>query len=109
MISSDATQPDEEAPEQSVEPVHADLLSWYADHGRDLPWRHTRDPYAILVAEMMLQQTGVERVLPKYRAWLERFPTLRALADAPTAESIRLWSGLGYNSRAVRLQSIARD
>lgn len=109
MISPDTAQPDEEAPEQGVAAAHAALLSWYAEHGRDLPWRHTRDAYAILVAEMMLQQTGVERVLPKYDAWLKRFPTLQALADAPTAEAIRLWSGLGYNSRAVRLQSIARD
>src|SRR5919198_712373 len=89
--------------------VHEWLLLWFAAQGRDLPWRHTRDPYAILVAEIMLQQTGVERVLPKYEAWLARFPTLHALAAAPRSEVIRLWSGLGYNSRAVRLHEVARQ
>jgi A/G-specific adenine glycosylase len=84
------------------------LLAWYAAEGRDLPWRHTRDPYAILVAEMMLQQTQVERVIPKYQAFLATFPTFAALAAAPTAEVIRAWAGLGYNQRAVRLQGIAR-
>lgn len=99
---------DEKAPPRS-EAVQERLLAWFAQQGRDLPWRRTRDPYAILVSEMMLQQTGVERVLPKYEAWLARFSTLQALAEAPTAEVIRLWSGLGYNSRAVRLQGIARQ
>ena len=84
------------------------LLAWYAANGRDLPWRRTRDPYHILVSEMMLQQTQVPRVLPRYLRWLERFPTLEALAAAPTADVLREWSGLGYNSRAVRLQAIAR-
>lgn len=89
--------------------VQEHLLVWFAVHGRAaLPWRRTRDPYAILVAEMMLQQTGVERVAPKYEAWLAEFPTLQALAAAPTAAVIRAWAGLGYNSRAVRLQEIAR-
>ncbi len=100
---------EDERPAPVAEAVQERLLAWFAQQGRDLPWRHTRDPYAILVAEMMLQQTGVERVRPKYAAWLERFPTLRALAEAPRAEVIRLWSGLGYNSRAVRLQEIARQ
>jgi A/G-specific adenine glycosylase len=86
------------------------LRAWYATEGRAaLPWRHTRDPYAILVSEVMLQQTQVERVLPKYRAFLEQFPTLRALAAAPVAEVIRAWAGLGYNMRAVRLHEIARQ
>ncbi len=84
------------------------LLAWYAANGRDLPWRRTRDPYHILVSEMMLQQTQVPRVLPRYLQWLERFPSLEALAAAPTADVLREWSGLGYNSRAVRLQAIAR-
>jgi len=89
--------------------VQGRLLAWFDVHGRTaLPWRRTRDPYAILVAEMMLQQTGVERVTPKYEAWLAEFPTLEALAAAPTAALIRAWAGLGYNSRAVRLQEIAR-
>jgi A/G-specific adenine glycosylase len=73
-----------------------------------LPWRRTRDPYRILVSEVMLQQTQVDRVLPYYEAFLERFPTVQALAEAPTAEVIRLWSGLGYNRRAVNLQRTAR-
>ena len=86
------------------------LLAWYAREGRaGLPWRATRDPYAILVSEVMLQQTQVERVIPKYLAFLERFPTLAALAEAPTADVIREWAGLGYNMRAVRLQEIARQ
>ena len=90
--------------------AHAALLAWYAREGRTgLPWRATRDPYAILVSEVMLQQTQVERVIPKYLAFLERFPTLAALAEAPTADVIREWAGLGYNMRAVRLQEVARQ
>jgi A/G-specific adenine glycosylase len=86
------------------------LLDWYKQNGRaGLPWRQTRDPYAILVSEVMLQQTQVERVIPKYHAFLERFPTLEALAEAPTADVIRAWAGLGYNMRAVRLQQVARQ
>ncbi|MGH2364766.1 MAG: A/G-specific adenine glycosylase [Chloroflexota bacterium] len=73
-----------------------------------MPWRHTHDPYRVLVAEVMLQQTQVERVLPKYAQWLERFPTLASLAEAAPAEVIRQWAPLGYNGRAVRLQAIAR-
>ncbi len=84
------------------------LGAWYAAHKRDLPWRHTRDPYAILVSEVMLQQTQVDRVIPKYHAFLAAFPTLADLAAASTDEVIRVWSGLGYNQRAVRLQQIAR-
>lgn len=90
--------------------AHSLLLEWYAREGRaGLPWRATRDPYAILVSEVMLQQTQVDRVIPKYLAFLERFPSLAALAEAPTAEVIRAWAGLGYNMRAVRLQEIARQ
>jgi A/G-specific adenine glycosylase len=85
------------------------ILDWYATSGRDLPWRHTRDPYAILVSEIMLQQTQVDRVLPKYAAFLGQFPDFAALAAAPTGEVIRAWQGLGYNLRAVRLQRIARE
>ena len=85
-------------------------LDWYAREGRaNLPWRRTHDPYAILVSEVMLQQTQVERVIPKYHAFLAQFPTLAALASAPTAEVIRAWAGLGYNMRAVRLQKIAQQ
>ncbi|MDE3078046.1 MAG: A/G-specific adenine glycosylase [Chloroflexota bacterium] len=85
------------------------MLAWYRGAARELPWRRTRNAYHILVAEVMLQQTQVERVLPKYGQWLEAFPTLAALAAAPTAEVIRLWAPLGYNGRAVRLQRIARE
>ena len=84
------------------------LLAWYAAHGRELPWRKTRDPYAILVSEVMLQQTQAARVVPRWLAWLERWPTAGALAAAPAAEVIREWQGLGYNRRAVNLQRAAR-
>jgi A/G-specific adenine glycosylase len=88
--------------------IRAALLGWFAASGRDLPWRHTRDPYRIMVAEIMLQQTQVDRVLPKFRAFLEYYPTLEALASAPTADVIRAWAGLGYNRRAVNMQRTAR-
>ena len=84
------------------------LLRWFEAHGRDLPWRRTRDPYAILVSEVMLQQTQVDRVVPRYLAWLERWPTVEALAAAPAANVIREWQGLGYNRRALSLHRAAR-
>lgn len=84
------------------------LLEWFEENARDLPWRRTRDPYAILVSEVMLQQTQVDRVLPYYTRFLERFPTVEDLAAASTADVIRIWSGLGYNRRAVNLQRAAR-
>jgi A/G-specific adenine glycosylase len=84
------------------------LLGWFQEHARDLPWRRTRDPYAILVSEVMLQQTQVDRVLPYYTQFLERFPTVEDLANAATSDVIRIWSGLGYNRRAVNLQRAAR-
>jgi A/G-specific adenine glycosylase len=83
------------------------LLAWYARHGRDLPWRETRDPYPILVSEVMAQQTQVARVVPRWEEWLARWPTVEALADAPLAEVIRAWQGLGYNRRAVSLHRAA--
>ena len=85
------------------------MLAWFAERGRDLPWRHTNDPYAILVSEVMLQQTQVERVVPRYLAWLERWPTARALADASIADVIRAWQGLGYNRRGLNLHRAARQ
>ena len=89
------------------------LSEWFAANARDLPWRHTRDPYAILVSEVMLQQTQVDRVIPRYLAWLERWPTVESLAAATTGDVIREWQGLGYNRRAVNLhraaQRVARD
>ena len=84
------------------------LLAWYGEHGRDLPWRRTRDPYAILVSEVMLQQTQAARVAPRWLAWLGRWPSAEALAAASTADVIREWQGLGYNRRAVNLQRAAR-
>jgi A/G-specific adenine glycosylase len=83
------------------------LLGWYNETGRDLPWRRTRDPYGILVSEVMLQQTQVERVLPRWVAWLERWPTVEALAAASPADVIRAWQGLGYNRRALNLHRAA--
>ncbi len=83
------------------------LLAWYAANGRNLPWRHTRDAYAILVSEVMLQQTQVERVIRRYDAWLARCPTAEALAAAPAADVIVAWQGLGYNRRAVNLHRAA--
>ena len=84
------------------------VLAWFREHGRDLPWRRTRDPYAILVSEVMLQQTQVERVVPRYLRWLERWPSVEELASARTDDVIREWQGLGYNRRAVNLQRAAR-
>src|SRR5205085_3909468 len=86
----------------------ARLLAWYRRHGRDLPWRKTVDPYHILVSEIMLQQTQVDRVLPKYVEWLEKYPSLQALAAAPERDVTTSWYPLGYNVRPKRLQSIAR-
>ena len=85
------------------------LLSWYRRHGRDLPWRKTDDPYHILVSEIMLQQTQVDRVLPKYTEWLDKYPSMAALAAAPEREVTETWYPLGYNIRPRRLQSIARE
>ena len=84
------------------------LLAWYEATGRDLPWRQTTDPYAILVSEVMLQQTQVERVIPRWQRWLERWPTVEALAAATPAQVIVEWQGLGYNRRAVNLHRAAR-
>ncbi len=87
----------------------AKLLKWYRQHGRDLPWRHTRNPYNILVSEIMLQQTQVERVKIFYRTWLKQFPNWKRLAQASNADVIKAWSGLGYNRRALALRDIARQ
>ena len=85
------------------------LLAWYRAHGRDLPWRRTDDPYHILVSEIMLQQTQVDRVLPKYHEWLSKYPSLDALASADERDVNETWRPLGYNIRPRRLQSIARE
>jgi A/G-specific adenine glycosylase len=83
------------------------LLDWYREHGADLPWRRTRDPYPILVSEVMLQQTQVARIVPRYLVWLERWPTVDALAAATPADVIRAWQGLGYNRRGLNLYRAA--
>ena len=88
--------------------MEALLLTWFSQNGRDLPWRRTRDPYAILVSEVMLQQTQVARVVPRYLAFLERWPTIESLAAATPADVIREWQGLGYNRRALNLHRAAR-
>ena len=96
-------------PPQARRRFRRTLLNWYAAHGRDLPWRRTDDPYHILVSEIMLQQTQVERVLPKYDEWLKKFPSLAALAAAPVDEVTETWYPLGYNIRPRRLHAIARE
>jgi A/G-specific adenine glycosylase len=93
-----------------TEAIHAfqqQILSWYDTFKRDLPWRGDPDPYHILVSEIMLQQTQVDRVIPRYLAFLERFPTLQSLAQASTADVLRQWQGLGYNRRAINLKRAA--
>jgi A/G-specific adenine glycosylase len=89
------------------ERAHA-LLAWYDAVRRPLPWRSTRDPYALLVSEVMLQQTQAARVVPYYEAFLARFPDAAALATAPARDVLAAWSGLGYNRRALALQAAAR-
>lgn len=93
---------------QTIQHFQNTILLWYSQHQRDLPWRKTRDPYAILVSEVMLQQTQVARVISKYEAWLAQFPTLIALANASVRDVLRVWSGLGYNRRALNLQKAAQ-
>lgn len=103
-------QPDPPLPDASARRrFRTKLLAWYRANGRSLPWRETTDPYHILVSEVMLQQTQVDRVLPKYHEWLAKFPTLEALARAPEEEVARTWRPLGYNIRPKRLQWIARE
>ena len=86
----------------------ADLLGWYAQHARRLPWRGNPDPYTIWVSEIMLQQTRVENVIPYFQRWLERFPSLADLAHAPQQEVLALWEGLGYYSRARNMHRSAQ-
>jgi A/G-specific adenine glycosylase len=88
--------------------VEAELLTWYRKSARELPWRRTRDPYAILVSEVMAQQTQIDRVVPRWERWLERWPTVAALAAAEPGDVIREWQGLGYNRRALNLHRAAQ-
>jgi A/G-specific adenine glycosylase len=85
-----------------------DLLAWHVENRRDLPWRRARDPYRVLVSEVMLQQTQVPRVVPRFVEWVERWPTVEALAAAERADVIQAWQGLGYNRRAVNLHRAAQ-
>ena len=91
----------------TLDRVQERLLAWYAENGRSLPWRETKDPYAILVSEVMLQQTQVERVIPRWLEWLERWPDPASLASASPGDVIRAWQGLGYNRRALNLHRAA--
>jgi len=91
-----------------VEKFQHEILDWYKKNKRDLPWRKTRDPYKILVSEIMLQQTQVSRVIPKYEAWLSSLPTVETLSQAKKEDILRLWSGLGYNRLALYLQKCAQ-
>ena len=85
------------------------LLKWYREHGRDLPWRKTSDPYHILVSEVMLQQTQVKTVIPYYQRWLDRFPTVEVLAAASQEQVLKAWQGLGYYARARNLHQAAQE
>ncbi len=85
------------------------LLTWYAEQGRDLPWRRSRDPYAIWISEIMLQQTQVKTVIPYYERWLEKFPTVHDLAAAEQQTVLKLWEGLGYYARARNLHKAAQQ
>lgn len=83
------------------------IFDWWKSNRRDLPWRHMHDPYKILISEVMLQQTQVSRIIPKYKEFIKTYPTLRSLARASTADVLRLWKGIGYNRRALYLKQIA--
>jgi A/G-specific adenine glycosylase len=92
-----------------VRDIRRAVLQWYSAERRDLPWRHTRDPYAVLVSEVMLQQTQAARVVPRFERFMARFPTAQALAESSSAEVLAEWSGLGYNRRALALQRAAAE
>lgn len=94
---------------ESLTRFRRNVLDWYSGQRRDLPWRRTKDPYHIWLSEIMLQQTRVAAVIPYYERFLERFPDVRTLAEAPLEEVLRLWSGLGYYSRARNLHQAARQ
>ncbi len=91
-----------------IQSFQKEILSWYKKNKRDLPWRHTRDPYKILISEVMSQQTQLSRVMPKYTEWLKAFPDLESLAKASTRDVLLHWSGLGYNRRALYLHRLAQ-
>ena len=93
--------------QNKVQSFQRKIWRFYEKHRRDLPFRHITDPYRVTVSEFMLQQTQVERVIPKYRAWIARWPSWRALSGATTREALSAWSGLGYNRRALYLRNMA--
>ncbi|HEY9658278.1 MAG TPA: A/G-specific adenine glycosylase [Allocoleopsis sp.] len=95
--------------EENLQHLRRSLLQWYQESGRDLPWRKTRDPYAIWVSEIMLQQTQVKTVLPYYERWLAEFPTIAALASASQQQVLKVWQGLGYYARARNLHRAAQQ
>ena len=94
---------------QQIQTFQAKIFNWYAQNKRDLPWRLTHDPYKILVSEVMSQQTQIVRVIPKFEAWIVRFPDISTLGVASNADVLRYWSGLGYNRRALYLQKCAEE
>ncbi|MEL6326860.1 MAG: A/G-specific adenine glycosylase [Cyanobacteria bacterium J06626_23] len=100
---------DSDLPGSVVLALRSQLLTWYAQSGRDLPWRRTRDPYAIWVSEIMLQQTQVKTVIPYYERWLQQFPTVAALAAANQQQVLKAWEGLGYYARARNLHRAAQQ
>ncbi len=108
MTSSNASAARAEPLLPDAERFARALLDWYDTYQRDLPWRRTRDPYAVWVSEIMLQQTQVARVVDYFTRWMERFPTVQALANAPLDDVLKLWEGLGYYSRARHLHKAAR-
>jgi A/G-specific adenine glycosylase len=93
--------------DKKIKTFQKEILTWYKNHQRDLPWRKTRDPYCILISEVMSQQTQLSRVVPKYEAWIAIFPTVHDLAKANISEVLKYWSGLGYNRRALNLKRAA--
>ena len=94
-------------PLQRRKKFQAYIFAWWKTHRRDLPWRHTHDPYKILVSEVMLQQTQVSRVLPKYREFIQAYPTVKDLARASNSDVLKIWKGMGYNRRALYLKKAA--
>jgi A/G-specific adenine glycosylase len=94
---------------RTLRSIRQRLLTWYATERRDFPWRRTRDPWAVLVSEVMLQQTQASRVVERFPPFLERFPTTQAMADASEAEVLVAWAGLGYNRRALALRRVAME
>jgi len=108
-VSGKPTYSTDFEPEEAKMPaVREALISWYDENARDLPWRRTRDPWRVLVSEVMLQQIQVKRAIPFYESFLARFPTPRKLADAPLAEAIKAWGDLGRYRRVVNLHRTAR-